>query len=419
MARNSHINFTDTGKMFFAVFLLRIVAVILVIFTLSIRPTLPAWMLEWWGRIAYPLLAYSVFSFLFYKKAATVLEKHPWLLYADLLISVGIIQIGGSWRSSYFGYTITSMILFTIVQGRMGAYISAAVLIVAAVVKDPSGGLSSMEVFFVSDWDMRMGAALIYTTAGAILGYFSALLKRIETLSRAEMEKTKIEANTQLALELHDGAKQMVNAILLKMNPLVKDVQSSQNAISEEIRWIWRGMNYLKNEMNQVMDTLRKGAGISPAVCAIMPLAEEEARIAEVMTGLSWSVTSECRELCIPFCCAMPFRRFLSEAMMNAWKHSGAVSGVIFLQHSGESAIITVTDMGIGFNPHDKIGGSTTGLSSLKYRAEELNGSVEIETAPGRGCSVVLTFPLLSSSGIISERHDKVKETGNKLPHNL
>jgi len=397
--------------MFFAVLLLRVVAVILVIFTLPIRPTLPAWMLEWYGQIAYPLLAYSVFSLLFYKKVTAVLKKYPWLLYADLLISVGILQIGGSWRSSYFGYTITSMILLTIVHGRMGAYVSAAVLTIAAVVKDPSCGLPCMEVFFVNNWDMRMGAGLIYTTAGAILGYFSTLLKKIEILSRAEVEKTKMEANTQLALELHDGAKQMVTAILLKMNPLVKNVQSSQDEISEEIRWIWRGMNYLKNEMNQVMDTLKNGKsnGNSLALCDIIPLAEEEAKIAEVMTGLSWSVITECRELCLPLCSVMSFRRFLSEAMMNTWKHSGLNSGVILLQRSNESAIIKVTDMGTGFKLQEKTGGSTTGLDSLKYRAKELNGTVEINTAPGKGCNVILTLPVLFPSDMISEKNDTHK----------
>jgi signal transduction histidine kinase len=392
--KNAPFVFTDIGRMLLAVLVLRVVAVVLVIFTLPIRPTLPLWMLEWFGRISYPLILYSLLLLLFHKKTGSLLNRHPWLLYLDLLISVAIIQIGGSWRSSYFGYTITTMILFTIFKGRTGAYISAIFLIIAAVIKDPSGGLSCQEVFFVSDWDMRMGAALIYTTAGAILGYFSTLLQRLELLSKAEIEKTSMEAKTRLALELHDGAKQMVNAILLKMNPMIRRIQISQDESAEELRWLWKGINYLQSEMNQVMDTLRENEDSSAVTCNILSIVEEEVRIAEVMTSFSWHVTAELDEACIPRHFGLPLRRFISEALMNSWKHSGSTTGKIALHSRDKTIMLSIIDSGKGFNHTDTPDSKTTGINSLKYRTKELNGNLIINTAPGNGCRLLLTIPL-------------------------
>jgi signal transduction histidine kinase len=392
MNNNTALRFTDTSSLLLATLVYRVVAVVLVLASLPIRTTLPPWMLEWFERVAYPLLAYSIFSLIFHKKTAALLDNSPWLLYMDLLISAGIISIGGSWRSSYFGYTITSIMLFTIFNGRKGAFISTFVLSAAAVIKDPSGGLPSMQVFFVSDWDMRMGGALIYITTGAILSYFRYLLEKLEMLSKAEVERTALEAKTELALELHDGAKQMVTAILLRMNPLIKNLQHSQDEVADELRWHWRGMNYLKDELNQIMAALRDGEVASRSACDIAEIVEEEAKLAEVMTGFSWKVSLDPQRGCLLPGSKLSLRRFLSEALMNAFKHSWEIDGTITLLFAGDKVILTIADNGRGFDYTENTGLNTTGLKSLKQRAKELNGKLHIKTAPGKGCSVILSL---------------------------
>jgi len=395
--RETIIGSDEAGRTFLAVLVLRVVSVLLVMVTLQIRPTLPVWMLEWFGRISWPLLAGSFLLLIFHKKAVVLLDKYPWMLYADLLISVGIIQIGGSWRSSYFGYTITTIILFTLFKGRAGAYFSAFVLIIGATVKDPSGGMSSQEVFFVSDWDMRMGAALIYTTTGVILGYFYSLLKKIDTLSRqriAEAQKiSAMEEKTRLALELHDGAKQMVTAMLLMLSPLVKKADLAQKDVADGLRWLWRGMNYLQGELNHVMEMLKNEAGTSGEACAIAEIVREEVRIAEAMTGFSWRIIVESADLYISGKAKLPLRRFVNEAFMNSWKHSGVSSGAVEIRRAGGEAVITLSDQGKGFVCAADQDTGSMGLKSLESRARELDGRFFIETAPNEGCRVTLIVP--------------------------
>ena len=409
--QNIEYSFINIGKVFVTTLAFRIVAVILVILTLPIRPTLPLWMLDWFQRISYPLILYNLALLLFHKKTAALIKNYPSLLFTDLGIAIGILLIGGSWRSSYFGYTFSTIILFTIYKGRPGAYISAAALSLVALLKDPTGGLPSLQVFYVNDWDMRMGACLIYITAGLILGYFSALLQKMEALSKARLEETRklaaVEEKTRLALELHDGAKQMVNAMLLMMNPLAKGAGDSRDENSGELLWLWRGMHYLQSELNQVMDALKQEEPARESRCSILEIAREEIRIAEGMTGFSWNLITPHADMDIPAQGKLPLRKFFSEALMNAWKHSGAAAGSIELAHAGEFFTIRIKDNGKGFTCTEKSIEQTTGLKSLRYRADELNGHLAIETAAGNGCTLVLSLPVCNELAQTEEEQSK------------
>jgi signal transduction histidine kinase len=395
--KEATLGFTEISNILLGTLLLRLASVVVVILTLPARQALPQFMAQWLHLISYPLLFYNLMLLIFHKKTAIFLQKHPLVLFIDLFIAVGILQIGGGWRSSYFGYTLTSIMLFTIFGERRGSYTSSVILAVAAMIKDPSGELPSLEVFDVSTLDMRLGAVLFYIMAGLILGYFSTLLKTLELLSKAKVEETrKLSAmgeKTRLALELHDGAKQMVSAMLLKLNPLIKKTKSVQEDIADELRWHWRGMNYLQSELNQVMDALRGKDHVGRSTCNIVTIADEEARIAEVMTGFSWKALSESSEILLPSTSELPLRRFCSEALMNAWKHSGVTTGTIEARCSGGSVIIAITDNGRGFNDSDIENKGTAGLKSLKHRAEALKGDLAIETAPGKGCKLILNIP--------------------------
>ncbi len=407
MNKDNSLGFIDINNMFFWTLLYRVFAILLVLATLPIRNTLPLWMIESYHRIAYPLLLYNIALLVFYKRTAVFLLRHPVALFIDLVIAMAIIQLGGGWRSSYFGYTFSTIILFTIFNGKRWTYISTIALTVSALVKDPSAGQSSMKIFFVSNLDMRMGAALIYVTAGLILGYFSTLLQRLETVSRLKVEETRkltaLEEKNRLALELHDGAKQMVNAMLFKTNPLIKKIKASRDEISDELRWLWRGMNYLHTDLNQVMETLKIQDNPDKTTFNLLTIIKEEVRIAEVITGFSWDILSASHNIFLPLKYKLPLRRFLSESLMNAWKHSGVTTGNVDLKFMDNSVALVVSDKGKGFVCADIENLETTGLQSLKQRAEDLGGDFSINSAPDKGCKVILTLPLRIGSKKLPE----------------
>ena len=98
------------------------------------------------------------------------------------------------------------------------------------------------------------------------------------------------------------------------------------------------------------------------------------------------------------------------ELLLNAVKHSGVRQASVTVERTPEDQIrIAVEDSGSGFDPEcartRADGRSTFGLFSVQERLAHVWGSMRIESAPGRGTSVVLTAPLGDDPSATSDRH--------------
>lgn len=83
------------------------------------------------------------------------------------------------------------------------------------------------------------------------------------------------------------------------------------------------------------------------------------------------------------------------EAVHNAVKHSGANLVTLRIEQAGSELLITLSDDGRGFDPDTTPAGH--GLANLRHRLQDLGGSARIESAPGRGTTVVFRLPLPAS----------------------
>jgi signal transduction histidine kinase len=390
-----------TSSTFLFLFAIRLALILFALATLSLRTTLPHQLMARYALAGYLLIAPNAAAILFRKRLLALLHRWRVLLGLDLAAAVVVLQLGGGWRSSYYGYTLTTVVLFTIIDGRRGAAVSALTLAAASLLKNPALDSASLDVFFTDSWDVRLGAGEFYLIAGFTAGYFRMLQDRLAALAAAKLAETRklatAEEKARLSLELHDGAKQTIIAMVLRMSMLWKRLRSRQDEVASELRWLWVGMNHLQRELDQVMAALTAPPGTPQAACDAAAVLRDEAQIAETMTGFSWRVTVDPPGPCALSGPPSALRRFVGEAMMNAWKHSGAASGTVDLIHDGARAIVTVADQGKGFVLDRALGGSSTGLKSLQRRAEELGGRLRVETGMGQGCRVRLTLPLAES----------------------
>ncbi len=85
--------------------------------------------------------------------------------------------------------------------------------------------------------------------------------------------------------------------------------------------------------------------------------------------------------------------RIAQEAMTNILRHSGARRATIVLTRdaAGENLHLAVTDNGRGFPPGQSRG---LGLVTMRERAQQLGGSLSIDSTPGEGTRVELVLPL-------------------------
>lgn len=83
--------------------------------------------------------------------------------------------------------------------------------------------------------------------------------------------------------------------------------------------------------------------------------------------------------------------RIVQEQINNIVKHAEAKTVLIELFHENNMIELVVTDDGRGFDPTTVKKGH--GLKNMRSRAELLNGTIEMITAPGKGCKLKVHIP--------------------------
>ena len=83
---------------------------------------------------------------------------------------------------------------------------------------------------------------------------------------------------------------------------------------------------------------------------------------------------------------------FFREAVTNIARHAGATAVHLELSIDAGHLRILIHDNGRGFDPHAPVTGR--GLTSLRYRAAEIQGEFRLESAPGRGAVIELRVRL-------------------------
>ncbi len=384
---------------FRAAVLFRFFVIIIIYFTVDVRYNIPEWMYLAFKNIAFPLAIYNGLLFIFHKKINKLLRKLPVLLMIDLFVSVGIMLIGAGWRNSYFGYTLTTIILFTIFLKIKGACVSTIMLICVSLIKEPSPQGVDLVSFNVSNMDMRLGAASAYIITGVIIGYFRYLLDKIRQLSQERIAETRktaaMEQKMKLALDLHDNIKSKINAIVLMYNPLLKKLFKRKSADREELLRLWKWLYYLQNETMRFFISLKSKHPGTDDCFNLIELVKEEIMLFSEITRFSWQLTTGTDEIFLPVKIKQSLLQFIGEGMLNSWKHSGVKQGSISIKKQTDDSVrLLITDKGKGFILTDDLLTCYSGIQSLHIRAEEINGSLNIEAAPGSGCRLVLKIPV-------------------------
>lgn len=84
--------------------------------------------------------------------------------------------------------------------------------------------------------------------------------------------------------------------------------------------------------------------------------------------------------------------RILQEQFNNTVKYAGASAVYLCISNTTENLLIRYEDNGCGFDPDQAKKG--IGLVNIKNRAGAYGGTVKLQTAPGEGCSMEISFPL-------------------------
>jgi len=87
--------------------------------------------------------------------------------------------------------------------------------------------------------------------------------------------------------------------------------------------------------------------------------------------------------------------RVVQELIHNVIKHASASRLDIQIVKHRDRIVLTVEDDGAGFDmQYQKTNGNGLGLRNIETRVSSLSGTVEIDSAPGKGTLIIVEIPL-------------------------
>ena len=190
-----------------------------------------------------------------------------------------------------------------------------------------------------------------------------------------------------LASDLHDDAGQLLTLASLKLRALADDLGERDNeAIGD--------LDELLAETRRRISTL--SFELSPPLLhdvGLVAAAEWLAERKQHRLGLVVRV-AKTEEPVLDETARVTLFRALRELLLNVAKHSKVREAHVRVSRDGEVARISVEDAGAGFDPEARHGGF--GLLALRDRVGQMGGSVEIESAAGKGTRIVVSVPAAS-----------------------
>jgi signal transduction histidine kinase len=106
----------------------------------------------------------------------------------------------------------------------------------------------------------------------------------------------------------------------------------------------------------------------------------------------------------------------VDQAIANALRHAQASHLWLFADLEGDDVVVSVRDDGVGFTFDERAlraDGKYGLLRSIRGRIEELGGTVDVDTAPGRGTELELRIPAPTRAGDVGAG----ERAGGRGPH--
>jgi signal transduction histidine kinase len=239
--------------------------------------------------------------------------------------------------------------------------------------------------------------ALSILTHQAVIALQNARLYSELAEEKERMLEIQEEARKKLARDLHDGPTQSVSAIAMRINFTRRMLQKDPDSAAKELEKIEELVRRTTMEIRHMLFTLRPLVLESQGLVAALKAMAEKMRdtyeqnvIIEVDEQVLTSL--EIGKQTVLFYIA-------EEAVNNARKHAQAAHIWVHLHLLQEDlALLEIRDDGTGFDPQ-KIGlayesRGSLGMVNLRERADLVNGILHIESAPQKGTSIQVAFPL-------------------------
>ncbi len=218
--------------------------------------------------------------------------------------------------------------------------------------------------------------------------------EELDTLS-TYLQNSIEKERAQLARDLHDEFGGLLTALKIELAWIEGKAEAYDGTLMERTRQVSERVNALIDLKRRVIENLRPSLldnlGVEAALSWYAKDVTERAGLA-LELDIDTMAERPASEISIALF------RIAQEAISNTLKYAQATTVRLSLKMQNQQLRLMIADNGVGIDLGARAGKTLThGLAGMKHRALTLRGKFFIESAPGRGTSIIAEIPYQSS----------------------
>jgi signal transduction histidine kinase len=188
-----------------------------------------------------------------------------------------------------------------------------------------------------------------------------------------------------IGLELHDNINQVLTTVKLYNEMVLSGMVEPKFILPRSISHLQTCISEIRGLSRRLSAPTLGKISLSDSILDLVNSINEtnKVKISCSISGLTDDVLKKELHLGI--------YRILQEQLHNVLKHSEASEVTIQVEQQPGAIRLQVSDNGIGFVVNKSNCG--IGLMNMQTRAENLNGTFELESHPGKGCKIEVLLP--------------------------
>ena len=233
--------------------------------------------------------------------------------------------------------------------------------------------------------------ALAHRLAGRLVPavYNIYLLRRVRARSVAE-------ERARMARELHDTVVQSVLGVQVQLHALASQASGVRRELAADLTRL--GLT-LREEVLRLREIMQQMKPVDPTPEQLMDAIAARVQRFETETGIKTRfITCNDNVPLLPRSC-LEVMRIVQEALVNVRRHSGAQNVFIRFSVEGDICRLWIDDDGRGFPFEGRLSlqemdKQHQGPWVIKDRVRRLGGEITVESVPGRGSRIEISFPV-------------------------
>ncbi len=232
------------------------------------------------------------------------------------------------------------------------------------------------------------------TTLETLADQLAVAIQNIQLYHQQREQSRRLavaEERDRIGRDLHDGVIQSIYAVGLILEDIAFQAPQEPGEVPSRLEGAVGDFNQVIGDIRGYIMDLRprelQGRRFDEALESLVKYLEDRSAV-----SVSLDVKVDLVGLSERY--AVNLWHILQEAFSNVEKYAQAEAVSLSLEVSDGLLNLSIADNGVGFDPEKAELGKGYGLSNIKDRAEGLGGILLIDTSPGNGTQLRISFPL-------------------------